>query len=201
MPDGPVQYSQSANRRILDAVRRVEGSRGGDEAYWGRGPRESGSNIQFLRVTSGTPTSGLYPAILQDSTDSGVTWADLTASECWVKRIDGGTLTTGQVSGKCTGEKAADGKAIFTVVSGSGGTITVDGFDFAGDPISIETDTLLFPEANFWIEEDFLGRAVIHTRTGDGPPDVPYMGADCNVHYLHFRDGIYKSANDDPINP
>ncbi len=105
------------------------------------------TSIQTLYTTSSTPTSGLYPAVVQRYEVGSATWASL--GECWVFGLNGETLTNNTRYQGRVAATNSDGKPVFAVpVPGSSAGILT----FVNERIYTADDTwskpgnLLFAE-------------------------------------------------------
>lgn len=104
-------FSASDEKRIIDAVVRVEGMLRNPEPQRATGPRDGGNRLALLRITSGTATSGRYPAKVQSYDAATKTLTD--GADCWAVEPGGSALTTGYRIGHVWG--SISGVSVYTV--------------------------------------------------------------------------------------
>jgi hypothetical protein len=106
-----VTISDRSARRIREAVESLErGEQGGGPSSAAQ-PGRSWGDPQLVRVTSTSPTSGRYPAVVEEYDAATDTYTDL--GECWAIDPQGGALTAHKYHGRRWGE--FQGKPVFTV--------------------------------------------------------------------------------------
>jgi hypothetical protein len=87
--------------------------------------------VCVVKVT-GSPTSGLYPAVVEQYDVAGGTWSDLGA--VWAVGVNGEALASGtRYEGRAVGVKAADGKPVYAVTVPANVSLSLTTYEFTVD--------------------------------------------------------------------
>lgn len=164
-----VSWQPEDVERVARAVQRVESWPQLDAPQTGSGST-SGSFIPVVRVkvTSSTPTSGLYPCNYQSWAPDTQTWSDTpSGTNQWAQGFNGESLVSGTYYfGQISGVQQSDGKDIIQVVVGGGGS---------GPTIDILRLTATTPDA----KSRFTAKVQAVT-VGSGTPAATFAdGASC----------------------
>jgi hypothetical protein len=150
MADDIYTFDQEGVERIVEVVRAVEADQP-TQNYRPPKPRRppvvQTSDVQVIRVTSTTPGSNGYPAVIEQvqNTAGGVTYTDL--GTCYALDPNNGALSATKYHARRTGN-APDGNPVFTVVNAAAG-LTVKLSD--GSVVLTGITTLILDQPSDWI--------------------------------------------------